>query len=58
MDSRELLSMKLEVTLIQWIDSKHARGLRVFRVIKKKAGIKAGHNEDLGEFKTSRVWLT
>ena len=61
---RKPLSLKLEDTLIQWIDSRRAIGLRVScKLIMKKAeityrSIKAGNNEDFEEFKASRGWLT
>ena len=61
---RKPLSMKLEETLIEWIDSRRASGLRVScKLIMKKAeityrSIKAGNNEDSEEFKASRGWLT
>ena len=61
---RKPLSLKLEETLIQWIDSRRAIGLRVScKLIMKKAeityrSIKAGNNEDFEEFKASRGWLT
>ena len=61
---RKPLSLKLEETLIQWIDSRRAIGLRVScKLIMKKAeityrSIKADNNEDFEEFKASRGWLT
>ena len=62
--SRKPLSLKLEETLIQWIDSRRAIGLRVScKLIMKKTeityhSIKACNNEDFEEFKASRGWLT
>ena len=61
---RKPLSIKLEETLVQWIDSRRASGLRVScKLIMKKAeityrSIKTGNNEDFEEFKASRGWLT
>eukprot|EP00794_Sanderia_malayensis_P007755 gene7755-8599_t len=61
---RKPRSMKLEETLIQWIESRRASGLHVsYKLITEKAeityrDIKADINKDFEEFKASKGWFT
>ena len=60
---RKPLSAKLEDVMLEWIESRRSRGLRVScKLIKKKAEITHGHMTennlvDVGDFKASRGWL-
>ena len=59
---RKPLSLKLEETLIQWIDSRRAISVSCKLIMKKAEityrSIKAGNNEDFEEFKASSGRLT
>ena len=61
---RKPLSMELEEVLLEWIDSRRSRGLRVSsKLVMKKAEImysnmKESDHVDKDDFKASRGWLS